>query len=88
MNKDEFPVVIWKDKRLLVVPELVSEGSTSETYNVCSMCFACDKNKNLCSHDNGLNGLVSKPCGDTNTIFLPEEEFETYLVERWKVRLE
>lgn len=92
MKLEDFPLVIWNGERLRIVPEIVHDDYNGDSGNdVCTMCRGSGENWRICNPDDGgLNSLLSsdKQCGDAQIIFLPEEKFEEYVVERVKVRIE
>lgn len=77
MNPEDFPLVEFDGRRLLVVPELPVPDKDD---TVCDMC-AARNDHTKCDGQLGFNRLVKKYCGDTDTIFLPEENFREYVIE-------
>jgi hypothetical protein len=81
MKPEDYELVIFRGKRLRRVPELTDDAPGESR---CDMCLLRDRD---CSELNSsamdqLN-LDSETggCGDTSVIYLPEEDFQEYVVE-------
>jgi hypothetical protein len=84
MKPEDFPLVEFKGRRLRRVPELPGDKVASMP-DSCDMCVAMAggvHNKDLCS---SLRTRPDPNCTDNYAghagIYLPEEDFQEYIVE-------
>lgn len=82
MKPEDYPLVIYKGERLRVVPELSAHGDDE---SACNMCIV-EHMTGECGRE-GVNALVDSSCGDVKTIYLPEGQFQEYVVELVRRRI-